>query len=107
MFVKYMNADSSHVCPFKVDGSKIIFDDVFEVDCAIEQKEDIQTVIDIKVDGKNNFSFDGNKYVATIIIPPKSHSLEVVGGKLTKVENPFNIDSVQLNLFKFEKAKGE
>lgn len=113
MKVNYLGARNDKYPTCAVKGTTVTVtlsaQNFFSVDCSLLQ-DDSEVVHDITADNKNNIQFFGNKYIATLIIPPRKYSwakgeptLDPMTGETTTpmVQVPVALDmsEVSINLF--------
>lgn len=85
---------------YKVEGTRIIFDDKLTVDLEAEQ-EDVQKIVDVSLDKDGNLIRGvGEWYVANIVIPPREYeAIKNENGEQTITALPVNMDKVVLILW--------
>lgn len=85
---------------YRIEGTKIIFDEKLEVDLEAEQN-DVQKIVDISLNKEGQLVKGLDEwYIANIVIPPREYEYSTnENGEQTITALPVNMDKVVLVLW--------
>ncbi|PTV94006.1 hypothetical protein C8J27_11057 [Rhodobacter aestuarii] len=93
------------VIDWALDGAALTFAGALTVDLEAEAR-DVGRAITVFVDAAGMPSFEGEKYAAVIVVPPRQYTESEVDEEAVIVPLAINLDAVQLQLWALPTSEG-